>query len=955
MKTADDDAFMADLLGEVDVHVNAPRNVSRPKTTRVENRRKRLSPPLPDVRPTKAPRIDSSQTRWQMDTPPAENNFNDDVQFLSQNDDVPMSDPLPSSPVVKAVQRKVAIKTEEDSDDDLMQVARPMGQVVSNGPSVNMSGSRPVPKIKKEAYPSPESSSPVAPARAQHIDPDAWNSVTDKLSIVSSPANPPIASIGKLGADRTLEEDGSLRFFWLDYTEINGSLCLFGKVKDKQTGAFVSAFVKIDNIMRKLYFLPREHRHRSGKATEEEIGMNDVYEEVGTVMSRQQVGTFKIKPCSRKYAFELPDIPKEADYLKLLYSYDKPALRDDMTGETFSHIFGTNTALFEQFVLWKRIMGPCWLNIEGANFNAVTGASWCKVEVGINKPQAVTVLETDNLDAPTLTLMSIALRTTYNVKDNKQEILIASARVYENVSLTETTPADKLPSRTFSIMRPLGTDYPTGFKTEVEREKGRSGIHMERNESTVLSKFLAILGNTDPDVLVGHKFDDVDFGILLSRFKEHKTPGWHKIGRLKRAMWPKNMGKGGGSMFVERQLASGRLLCDLANDMGKSVMMKCQNWSLTEMCDLFLNERRVDLDNENALKTMATTAKGLMNYISHCQTDTYFISALALKVQMLPLSKVLTNLAGNSWARTLSGTRAERNEYILLHEFHRNKYICPDKVWGGKSKVKAEEDNEEGEAGGADAKKKDKYKGGLVFEPEKGLYDKIILVMDFNSLYPSIIQEYNICFTTIERSDIGEEDEKVPDTPSSEQAQGILPKLIATLVQRRRQVKSLMKDKSATSDQLATWDIKQLALKLTANSMYGCLGYTKSRFYARPLAMLTTHKGREILTSTKELAENNMLRVIYGDTDSVMINTNQDNIQDALKIGRDFRKQVNDRYRLLEIDVDNIFRRILLHAKKKYAALNMVEQNGVWVEKMEVKGLDMRRREYCQLSKDTSR
>ena len=107
----------------------------------------------------------------------------------------------------------------------------------------------------------------------------------------------------------------------------------------------------------------------------------------------------------------------------------------------------------------------------------------------------------------------------------------------------------------------------------------------------------------------------------------------------------------------------------------------------------------------------------------------------------------------------MNGGRAERNEYILLHEFHRLKYICPDKTWGKKTapRIIKEDLDEDGQGGGGGGKgkgkggkpKRDKYKGGLVFEPKRGLWDRYVLVMDFNSLYPSIIQEYNIDFTTV--------------------------------------------------------------------------------------------------------------------------------------------------------------------------------------------------------------
>ncbi|KAI0128496.1 DNA polymerase [Xylariales sp. AK1849] len=953
VKTEEDDKFLADLLVEVDANVPAP--VSRvPKRNRSPERRRArvLSPVRQPV--SKKTKITDQRL------PPTPDVYDDNDDFIMSMDDdlplpaavdMPMSDPepAPSSPTTKAVERKTQVKAEpvDDEDDGMMEVAH-AGTITTA--SVNLSAKRPIKKLAKpDPYPSPINSSP-SKASESSVDASSWNDLTSKLNVVSSPSGE-TRSIGKINCKDAVEEDGSLNFFWTDYTEVKGSLCLFGKVLNKKTNTYVSCFVKIDNVLRKLYFLPREHRRKGGVDTDEEVEMMDVYSEVDEIMTKMNVGMHKIKACTRKYAFELPGIPKEGEYLKLLYPYNKPQIAQEAVGETFSHVFGSNTALFEQFVLWKDIKGPCWLKIKDADFGAIKNASHAKLELLVEHPNMVSSMsESDNLDAPPLTIMSVAMRTTFNAKRNKQEIFSISARIYENVLLSDTTPAERLPCRTFTLIRPNGSSFPVGFE-KLARERKKGLIKLMKQESEILSFFLAQIDVVDPDVLMGHQLEGVDYSVLLNRLHENKTPQWSRLGRLRRIDWPSSIGKVGGNVFAERQIIAGRLLCDIANEAGKSVMFKCQSWSLTEMVSLYLGgEKRRDVDNEAALKTWATEKNGLMDYVTHMEADTHYIAALALRTQMLPLTKVLTNLAGNSWARTLTGTRAERNEYILLHEFHRNKYICPDKQFF-KGRPKVEDENEE-DAG--DTKKKDKYKGGLVFEPEKGLYDKFVLVMDFNSLYPSIIQEFNICFTTVDRAGLSNDEDAVAEVPA-EQEQGILPKLISTLVSRRRQVKSLMKDKNATPEELATWDIKQLALKLTANSMYGCLGYTKSRFYARPLAVLTTFKGREILRSTKDLAESNSLQVIYGDTDSVMINANVDSVADALKVGREFKKAVNERYRLLEIDIDNVFRRILLQAKKKYAAINLVEvPGGKWEEKMEVKGLDMKRREYCGLSKEIS-
>lgn len=284
-----------------------------------------------------------------------------DFMMNMDDDDMPLDDPPPSSPVVKAVERKqVAVKAEVEDEDDMMEVAQADGIVTA---SVNMSGKRPVPKISKtEVFPTPVSSSPIK--GDDRVDSSAWTGVTSKLNVVNS-SQSESTSFGKLDYTDAIEEDGSLKMFWTDYTEINGNLCLFGKVQNKKTGAFVSCFVKIDNILRKLFFLPREYRYKNKQDTTEEVDMKDVYEEVDQMMGKMRVGMHKIKPCSRKYAFELPDVPKEGDYLKLLYPYNSkstPCLLPRPTDEC-----RTTTATGTTF--WTNLLACLWT--QYAPFRAI--------------------------------------------------------------------------------------------------------------------------------------------------------------------------------------------------------------------------------------------------------------------------------------------------------------------------------------------------------------------------------------------------------------------------------------------------------------------------------------------------------------------------------------------------------------------------------------------------------
>ncbi|XP_058391579.1 DNA polymerase alpha catalytic subunit isoform X3 [Diceros bicornis minor] len=756
------------------------------------------------------------------------------------------------------------------------------------------------------------------------------------------------------------DEEQVFQFYWLDAYEDQynqpGVVFLFGKVWIEFAETYVSCCVMVKNIERTLYFLPCETKIdlNTGKETGTPVTMKDVYDEFDEkIATKYKIMKFKSKIVEKNYAFEIPDVPEKSEYLEVRYSAEMPQLPQDLKGETFSHVFGTNTSSLELFLMNRKIKGPCWLEVKNPQL-LNQPISWCKVEAMVLKPDLVNVIK--EVSSPPLVVMSFSMKTMQNAKTHQNEIIAMAALVHHSFALDKAPPQPPFQSHFCVVSKPKDCIFPHAFLEDIKKKNVK--VEVAATERTLLGFFLAKVHKIDPDIIVGHNIYGFELEVLLQRINMCKVPHWSKIGRLKRSNMPK---LGGRSGFGERNATCGRMICDV--EISAKELIRCKSYHLSELVQQILKTERVVIPMEN-VQNMYSESSHLLYLLEHTWKDARFILQIMCELNVLPLALQITNIAGNIMSRTLMGGRSERNEFLLLHAFYENNYIVPDKQIFRKPQQKLGDEDEDIDGDTNKYKKgrkKAAYAGGLVLEPKVGFYDKFILLLDFNSLYPSIIQEFNICFTTVQRvasetqrvTEDGEQ-EQIPELPDPSLEMGILPREIRKLVERRKQVKQLMKQQDLNPDLVLQYDIRQKALKLTANSMYGCLGFSYSRFYAKPLAALVTYKGREILMHTKEMVQKMNLEVIYGDTDSIMINTNSTNLEEVFKLGNKVKSEVNKLYKLLEIDIDGVFKSLLLLKKKKYAAL-VVEptSDGNYFTKQELKGLDIVRRDWCDLAKDT--
>lgn len=554
-------------------------------------------------------------------------------------------------------------------------------------------------------------------------------------------------------------------------------------------------------------------------------------------------------------------------------------------------------------------------------------SSYCKLQLTCSDISCISVIKEKTDVPPPLVVMSINLRVIMN-KQSKNEIVAISCLVNKDYCIDNDASSEIFTEHYCLVSHSSDKAYPFGF-INAAKDSQITKIQICDSERGLLNCFLAKVQSLDPDLIVTQDAYARQLDVLCASLVNLKIPLVSRIGRLK-------LSNVSAYRKVEEYFI-GRMIADIKSSAEE--LLRLRSYDMNSLCKEILkipDGKRKEIYADE-IPSMFDKTETLLELIHLTMQDNLYSLRIMCELQILPLALQITNISGNTMSGTLRGGRSERNEWLLLHAFAEKNFLVPEKQQKEKKKLDGSET--------VIHKKKAQYTGGLVLDPMKGFYDKFVLLMDFNSLYPSIIQEYNICFTTINV------DENGVALPSSSTESGILPKQIKQLVESRRHVKALLAQSDLSKDAKMKYNIRQKALKLTANSMYGCLGFSHSRFYAQHIASLITQKGRDILLNTKTIVEKLQYVVVYGDTDSIMVLTNSTNYEDVYEKGINIKQTVNKAYRHVELDIDGIYKYLLLLKKKKYAAVAISKKpNGEIVETVEYKGLDIIRRDWCKFA-----
>ncbi len=477
------------------------------------------------------------------------------------------------------------------------------------------------------------------------------------------------------------------------------------------------------------------------------------------------------------------------------------------------------------------------------------------------------------------------------------------------------------------------------------------------DEGEMLARFAFIIKDYDPDIIAGYNSNEFDIPYLRER-----------ASRLGIEL---DIGRDGSTWLVRRIISqnnvavTGRVVVDLLPIIRSTFSLK--QYTLRNAAMELIGEEKRDVDPKSMESIWLEDGARLRELISYSRRDAVLVMQLLQRLRLMDKYIALAKASGSLLQDIVNGGQSGMVESLLLRRFREHGRVLPPKP-----------DSEESDERFMDA---EELKGGAVLPPVKGLIEDVV-ILDYKSLYPTIMMAHNLCYTTVVTEERPDEVIRSPSggvfaAPSV--YEGIVPKILRELLEKRTEAKRLMRQ--AGDDERRVLDAKQYALKILLNSFYGYSGYARARLYSLVLANAVTSFGRHNILRTKEMieeigsiyvvdgkavlagemavenAKRYDLSVVYGDTDSVFVKISSDlpvSIEDAELVGRKIAETITSRLPdPMELVFEAFARRAIFLAKKRYALWLFERNDNGWRDRIKVRGMETVRRDWCDLTSNT--
>jgi len=528
--------------------------------------------------------------------------------------------------------------------------------------------------------------------------------------------------------------------------------------------------------------------------------------------------------------------------------------------------------------------------------------------------------------------------------------VVASVDIECNSSTGKFPDADVKGDACFQIAVSLahfGSDVPydkTCFcykKTDSNLEG--SIIKSYETEREMLMAFKEYLMEKDIDIITGWNIFGFDLEYIMKRAVMTKCDQtFYEMSKMKNYSCELIYKKLSSSALGDNDLKilpmPGRFIFDLFHEVKKGY--KLDSYKLDNVSKLYLGDNKIDMPpKEMFARFVEEDPVKLREVAEYCIKDTLLphrlLSKLSILVNLLEMAKA-------TWVPLCY--LVERGQQIKVFSLLTKKaremgFMVPTISWGQYSA--------------------DGYEGATVLDAQKGAYYRPITALDFEGLYPSIMMAHNLCYSSMVM------DSKYENIPGvtyetfgfykfAQDVPSLLPSILLELKQFRKQAKKDMAQSTGALKEM--YNGKQLAYKVSMNSVYGFTGASKGMLPCVQIASTVTLKGRSMIDETKAYVEKNFpgSKVRYGDTDSVMVEfdvgnrTGKEAIEYSWEIGERAAEECTKLFKAPNnLELEKVYCPYFLYSKKRYAAKLWTKgkDGNMNMDYIDVKGLQLVRRD----------